>query len=178
MPNWGKIIVLYSLAVAAAFGRLAFAGTETVSVAEINLKGDYANRPLIADVYADLSDTNFSTTWAQLAALKYTRFLAVGKNEAKMSGELAQLRTEHRALMMNRNGTGQMDDSVERSSGNSSWAMAVTHNISRQADLRARLSKSAGRWDAANSLSVRYRMSRGKKILVRFETRTEQVARK
>lgn len=170
MSDWGKIIALYMLVAAAAFGRLALSAEKAAFYADqINLKGDYLNRPLVADVYGDVKSASFQKFWIQLATFRYARQLIVGRDETKVRTELAQLREEHRTLMMTRNGTGSLDDSVERSYGTSAWSMSVTQNISRQADLRARLERTAGRWDAAHPLALRFKVRRGKKFLVRLE---------
>ncbi len=169
MPDWGKIIALYTLVAAAAFGRLAFPAEKAAfSADQINLSGDYLHRPIVADVYADVKSPSFKKLWIQLATFRYARLIVVGRDEVKVRAELAKLRDEHHGLMMNRNGTGQMDDSVERSHGTSGWSMSLTQNIARQADLRARLERTAGRWDAAHPLALRFKMRRGKKILVRL----------
>ncbi len=169
MSGWVKILIVYSLVAAAAASRLASAASEPAlfRLAEFSLSGDYMNQPLVADIFCDLqSRPEFLRIWIQLAALKYQRLHAVGKDEAEVANEIGVLRDQHRALLMNRNGTGQMDDSVERLWLESDWAMALSQNVTRQAYLRARLAHTVGRWDTAHLVLVRYQWRHGRKFLV------------
>ncbi len=171
LKHWGKIVAIYSIAAIAAFGRLAHGATApaTVSLAQINLAGDYSRRPLIADIHCDPTSPEFPRLWVQLAAMKYERFRAVGKQELVELAALNKLRAEHRELMNGRNGTGNMDDSVERAAMESGWSMAMFHNVTKQATVKSRLARTSGAWDAAHQLTVRYRERGGKKIFVRLE---------
>lgn len=174
MSGWIKIVLVYSVAAAAAFGRLAHGAVHengTFTANQLNLSGDYANRPLLGDVYFHPAHYRgeFPRLWIQLAALKSARTQAVGKTETAVTAELNTLRSEHRSLMNNRNGVGKMDDSEERQSQESVWSMALTHNVTRQASLKAKWGETVGRWDRAHELVAHFATRSGKKFLVRLE---------
>jgi hypothetical protein len=171
VPSWGKIIALYTIAAAAAFGHLALGATETFSVSQLDLRGSFGERPLVGDVF--LSPEHFQgdagALFLELAAVKFERTREVGQAEAKAKAELEGLRAQHRALMMSRNGTSALDDVVDRESMESKWLMEMTQNVYRQAEWKAKLKATAGKWDEAHQLIVYTRPLWGKKFLVRAE---------